>query len=195
MYVVADWGSRKEPGGCSAFLLSDNQYRDRLWERMDELKPPGTLYATSRRAVHLINSGKISALYVQMQFNGSCGFSTRKVIHGSCAWAHPITVCEELFDRQEMWWMLSRSERLRGSMLNPLISIQSCLNSWLRRCLCYLEEAACDTIGCHFLLMKPQAMLWKEQKVIWARQTAVDLWNMNKQWSWHTGRAAWAPPL
>ncbi len=46
---------------------------------------------------------KISALYVQTQLNDSCGFSTLKVIHGSCAWAHPITVCEELFDRQEMW--------------------------------------------------------------------------------------------
>lgn len=32
-------GSRKEPGGCSAFLLSDNQYWDRLLERVDQLNP------------------------------------------------------------------------------------------------------------------------------------------------------------
>lgn len=141
------WGSRKETGGCRAFLLSDNQYWDWLLERMDEQE----LQTICQACSILQNSEKALEMQPNMQWP--------RIFHSKShpqlfVWAHPITVCEVLFDRQDMWWMLSHNKRLQGWLLNSLILIQTGLNRRLGCYLNYLDWA--DSVGSHFKYLNPQ---------------------------------------
>lgn len=157
MYAVADWGSRKEPGGCSAFPLSDNQYWADCWGGW-----------TTWTAGHITCQKLSTSDAANKSMHCTCKCSVRAAVDfplykSSTALVHeltPLLSLESFLARQGMWYRPGHNKRMLGRRLHPLMLMQSCLNGLIRCHLWYLEWEAFDTFYSQFLKQRATDVIY-----------------------------------